>query len=354
MFKPLSFKELMYIDKKVLKRAESIHNKHYSNFFTNKKAEKASSIMMLTAYPLMIETENYYNGELLSTYAVFKSIREFDKSYRVTAYYFENLIFRIMSFWEYLYQFLNLHFYLKLYDFRAKNRIIEYSGYTPEFLDEGIGKRLEFIPKSKEEQKIIRKELQKKLQIINKKNIVRYIEKIYEVDGSLKKLLHLIMNNNVEVLKEIRNEIIHQRPAGANFTINFDETFLNYSVLINNSGWIEFDRYENDIERCMERIGEAIQEVHEIVHLNEFPNRIENAGKEYFVKKVTCLSCNDSFIAPSLLLGDNDKFANVIMCPLCRELGCKVNGVIKTTEIDYNTYLAHYFRAFEGLNEERE
>lgn len=25
---------------------------------------------MLTAYPLMIETENYYNGELLSTYAV--------------------------------------------------------------------------------------------------------------------------------------------------------------------------------------------------------------------------------------------------------------------------------------------
>lgn len=39
MFKPLIFKELMYIDKKVLKRAESIHNKHYSNFFTNKKAE---------------------------------------------------------------------------------------------------------------------------------------------------------------------------------------------------------------------------------------------------------------------------------------------------------------------------
>ncbi|MFZ3579517.1 hypothetical protein, partial [Virgibacillus sp. DJP39] len=188
----------------------------------------------------------------------------------------------------------------------------------------------------------------------NKKNIVNYIEKIYKVDGSLKKLLHLIADDNVEVLKEIRNEIIHQRPAGANFTINFDETLLNYSVLINNSGWIEFDKYDIDIERCMKRIGEAIQEVHKIVHLNEFPNRIENASKEYFVKEVTCLSCNDKFIAPSLLLGDNDEFANVITCPLCGEFGCKVNGVIKTTEIDYDTYLANYLRAFEGLNKERE
>lgn len=42
--------------------------------------------------------------------------------------------------------------------------------------------------------------------------------------------------------------------------------------------------------------------MHEIVHLNEFPNRIENAGKEYFVKEATCLSCNDSFIAPFLYL----------------------------------------------------
>ncbi|MGW6291072.1 hypothetical protein, partial [Streptomyces sp. NPDC055107] len=75
--------------------------------FSNKEAEYAQGMMMLTAYPLMIETEKYYNGEFLGTYAVYKALRDFNKNYRITAYYFENLIFRIISFWEYPYQFLN-------------------------------------------------------------------------------------------------------------------------------------------------------------------------------------------------------------------------------------------------------
>lgn len=346
MQKPLSFRELMYIDEKVLSHAEDIHNKHYRSFFTDEKAKNASN-MMFIAYPLMIETEKYYNGELLSTYAVFKAMRELGENYRVTAYYFENLIIRIISFWDYLYQFLNMYFDLKLYDFRAKKRIIEISGYTPEFVPEGRGKRVEFKPKSNEEQKKIRKDLNKKLNTINKSNIVKYIARIYDVKGNLKDLLQIIVNNNVGVFQEVRNEIIHQRPAGANFTVNFNEMFLNYSVLINNSGWIEFERYDADIERCMDLIGKSIQKVHEIVHLNEYPNRIQHAGIEYFVKEVTCISCNKVFIAPSLLLGDKDEFAKVVICPLCGEVGCKVNKTIKTTEIDYGTYLGNYLSAFE-------
>lgn len=99
--RPLSFREIMTIDLKILNHAESIHKSRYRSFFTDKKAVYGQGIMMLTAYPLMIETEKYYNGELLSTYAVYKALRDYNKNYRVTAYYFENLIFRIISFWEY-------------------------------------------------------------------------------------------------------------------------------------------------------------------------------------------------------------------------------------------------------------
>lgn len=349
---PLSFKEIMYIDKNVLERAEIIHKNYYRDFFTNKKAENAPSVMLFTGYPLMIETEKYYNGELLSTYALFKSMREFNMNYRVTAYYFENLIFRIISFWEYLYQFLNMHFQLKLYDDRAMKRIIDISGYTPKFIPEGRGHRLELVPKPREEQKKIRKSLQQRLGKINKYNIICYIAGIYEVTGNLEKLLGIIANNNVEIIKKVRNEIIHQRPGGASFTVNFDDFTNDYTVSINNNGWIEFDIYDMDIERCMKFISDAIQSIHEIVMLNEYPNKIENTGKEYFVKRIKCSSCNGEFLAPSLLLGDNDEFVEAITCPLCGKLGGEVISTVRITEVDYGTKLGEYFRAIEKLNEE--
>jgi hypothetical protein len=352
MNKPLNFREIMDVDEKVLEVAEIIHKDNFRSFFTSKEPKNAHSIMLLTAYPLMIETEKYYNGELLSTYAVYKAMRDMNKSYRVTAYYFENLIFRIISFWEYLFQFLNMHFHLQLYDDSAIKKIIEISGYVPEFIPEGQGTRVEYVALPKEEQKKIRSKWRKSLKRINKNNIVNYIANIYEVNGNLEELLEIIVNNNVEIIKTIRNQIIHQRPAGASFTIKFDGMFKDYSVLINNNGWIEFNKYDIEIEKCMNYIGEAIQKVHEIVHLSEYPNRIENAGREYFVKSVQCNSCNDNYIAPSLLLGDKNEFADIIFCPLCGGYGGKVLKSIRTTEIDHDTRLGNYFSAFEELNED--
>lgn len=126
-----------------------------------------------------------------------------------------------------------------------------------------------------------------------------------------------------------------------------------YTVSINNSGWIKFNEYDIEIEKCMRLIGEAIQCVHEIVHLNEYPNRIENAGKEYFAKKVKCISCNQEFLAPFLLLGDKDEFKDIVICPLCGKHGCEVMNTIKLTEVDYGTQLGQYFEALERLNDDK-
>lgn len=173
------------------------------------------------------------------------------------------------------------------------------------------------------------------------------------MQGNLEVLLRIIANNNVEIVKSVRNQIIHQRPGGASFTVDFDAAFLNsYTVSINNSGWIEFEKFDAEIQKCMNLIGEAIQVVHEIVHLNEYPNRIENAGKEYFLKKIQCNSCGEKFIAPSILLGDADEFSEVIICPLCGNLGGNILDTIRTTEVDHGTHLGSYLRLIKELDED--
>ncbi|MGW9128660.1 hypothetical protein ACWGPW_27225 [Paenibacillus chitinolyticus] len=165
-------------------------------------------------------------------------------------------------------------------------------------------------------------------------------------------MLQIIINNTVEVVQNIRNQLIHQRPAGASFTINFEDTFMNaYTVSINNNGWIDFEKFDVEIEKCMNFIGEAIQKVHEIVHLNEYPNKIENAGKKFFLKNVQCNSCNEMFIAPSILIGEKDKFTEVI-CPLCGNLGGNVRHTFKTTEDDHGTHLGSYLSAIKELKED--
>lgn len=246
-----------------------------------------------------------------------------------------------------------MHFQLGLYDDRAKRSIIEASGYKPEFVPTGQGTRVEYVPLPDNEQKEIRTKLRKRLQRISKENIVRYIAGSYEVKDNLEALLRIIIIIiNVEIVKNIRNQIIHQRPAGTSFTINFDETFLEYKVSINNNGWIEFEKFDVGIQKCMHFMEEAIQLLHEIVHLNEYPNRIENAGNEYFLKKIQCNTCYGKFIVPTLLMGDTDEFAVAVVCPLCGNLGGNIHDTIKTTEIDYGTCLGNYLEAIKELNED--
>lgn len=154
----------------------------------------------------------------------------------------------------------------------------------------------------------------------------------------------LIANNKLEKIKRIRNEIIHQRPAGASFTVNFDEFFNKYTVLINNNGWIDLDEELTNIQQSIDIIREAVQTIHEIIKLNEYPNRRENSGREYLLKEVKCANCYELFILPAELLGENNKFKSVITCPHCTEFGCEVIKEVPATEIDHGNAYGNYFK----------
>lgn len=349
MKEPLSMRELICIDKEVMKAAEEIYSNYTRRFFTDKKTNKFQGLIGRIYYALLMEAELYYNGELISSYAIFKAMRDNKVDYRVNAYYLENLLFRIVAFWEYIYQFINQYLFLNLYDQKSKGKIIKRECHIPKFISHGRGMRIEYEPKSKSEQKAIREQL-KEIKLINKWNIVSSVYSIYEVKNNIEKLMQFIINNKVEKIKDIRNQIIHQRPAGASFTVNFDDALFNsYSISINNDGWIDLDEVLNDTEQCLDIIKEAIQTIHEIIYLNEFPNRIENAGKEYFIKQVSCINCKKTFALPSELLGDNDKFSSVTICPNCGRLGCKVMKKVPASEVDHDTQFGDYIRSLKKL-----
>lgn len=258
MFEPLSINELMRVNRNVLKEAEKIHEEYKRVFLTDKKSDRCGSLLGFAFYPLLIEAELYYNGELLNSYAIFKSMYNNKIKYRICAYYFENLIFRIISFWEYIYQFINQYLFLQLYDYKAKSIIIEKACYNIRFVPHERGTRVEYDLKPEREQKEIKKQLNKQIRLINQGNIVSSVYKMYEVKGNIKKLMDLISNNNIELIKEIRNQIIHQRPAGASFSTNFDAMFSGYSMLINNNGWVNFKQTLYDVQVCIDIIRETV------------------------------------------------------------------------------------------------
>ncbi len=354
MRKPLDIEAIFDIDKKVIKDAEKLYTEYSRKFITDKKTDRYQGLMWMTSLPLLEETELYYNGELISSYALFKAMKDNNVSYRLNAFYFENLIFRIIAFWEYIYQFLNQYLLLELYDIKAKQGLIDIACHTPKFIKEGNGTRIELEPKPEKEQKEIRKQLRERIKLISQSSILNTVYSKYEVKDNIEKLMTLIANNRLEKIKKIRNQIIHQRPAGASFTVNFDEIFNNYTVLINNRGWIDLDDVLKDVQQCIDIIREAIQTIHEIVKLNEYPNRIQNAGKEYFLKQVKCVNCNKSYILPAEMLGENNKFKSVITCPYCVKFGCEVIKEVLSTEIDHGSAYGNYFRALEEKLKEDE
>lgn len=347
MKKPMDIYKLFNLNRRILKKASKIQNGLREDFEHFERNDKYIGMMSFAHYPLLIETASYYNGELLSAYSLFKVLNAEGVDYRLKAFHFENLLFRIISFWEYTYQFINHYLHLELVDFHAKNAIIERSYYEPKFVPHESGKKVIWEELPDDVKKKNKKDLNRNLRMINKSNIIMHIECMYEVKGNMLKLLRLINNNNLEYIKEIRNQVVHQRSAGASFTVNFDAMFCNYSISINNNGWVDFEEAEREIDQCMKIIHTLIKTIHEIILKNEYPNRIENAGKKFAICKIVCNNCNHTYLYPSLLLGDEEKFLGVIICPECKQLGGKVVKEIESTEIDHNNVWGEYVKSFE-------
>jgi hypothetical protein len=141
--------DFLSMDKNMVKKLNGIFQNYSISRLTDKKS---FGVMDFIGYPLLLESSKYYNGELLLSFAYYKAMRECNKNLRSYAYCFENLIFRLISFWEYFYQFLNMYFDLKLYDVSSINKIVERVGYDVEFIEENERTKVCYVELDTKEQ----------------------------------------------------------------------------------------------------------------------------------------------------------------------------------------------------------
>jgi hypothetical protein len=204
-------------------------------------------------------------------------------------------------------------------------------------------------------QKNRRREARNNLVRINKYTVMGAINEKYESTEEINMLINTIYTNNIEPIKNIRNEIMHQRSAGATITVSFDNMFISgYNMSVNNSGWIEFETMDREVEKCIKSIRCCFDAIYQIIKHNAYPNRIENAGKEYFVGIVTCSICKSKYSVSEFMLGENNKFIDIMICPYCGKVGCKVDEKKKVTEIDYGTTFGDHIRRIEELHKDVE
>lgn len=340
-------RDLFSCNRKVIKKAEKISKEYVFDFMVKSKENRFCDLIAVFSSPLLKELEMYYNGEIVSTLAFVKALKSYNKDRRILSYHLENLLLRMISIWEYIFQFLNQYLKLYLVDFRSKEKIIWRHCHEPRFVNIGSVTKIEWDEKPQNEQKVIRKELQKKLRNINQSNLIKAIKSRYEVSGRLEKLLNIIEQNGNDKLKEIRNQVTHQRPVGANFTVEFSDMFFDHVISINNQGWFKISEVMEEINHNILAIRESIQIIHKIIHLDEFPNTIENSGKKYYLKQAECMNCKEKFVLPSELFGEDDGNSDKILCPNCWEPGCEVLIELPTSEINFGTYYVYYLETLK-------
>ncbi len=130
--------------------------------------------------------------------------------------------------------------------------------------------------------------------------------------------------------------------------------FKGYNVSVKPDGWIDFDDVEPEIDLCIERIRDSVRLIKGIVNKDYIPNRLENAGKEYYLEEVKCRSCNEVFLVADIILGEEKKFQDVVFCYKCGEMGVDAldNRIQNNRSEFWNLYFLNYFDRIRDFNKD--
>lgn len=312
----------------------------------NEKSDKG--LISAYAYPLLKELHEYYNDEICIPAALSLNLIKSEKArFEVKAFHFENLIFRLISFWDYYYNRINEYLQLGfITDKHILNQMIDSQcyDYFEKPCDDGKGIEIIPVPKPKKEQKVIRQKLwnEYKPKIINERNIKNALKTQFNLTERFKKIIKLMESPCVSDLRDIRNQIVHKMHLGAEVTLNYNN-LTGQSISFNKGGWFDFNILSYQAEENLKVISEAMQVLYEVIALDERPNFTSSKGKHFFVYEVHCSNCNKTDRLPEILVNDPSK---IMPCPFCWKHDLIVGEKIKTNEINYGHRLYMYIQKF--------
>ncbi len=304
------------------------------------------------AYMILKQLQDYFNDELcVSSAFLLLLIKSETVKFKVKAYHAENLIFRLVTFWDYYYTIINEYLQLGfIADHQIKQQIITSKCYDIHFIpiDGGKGSKVVTTPKDEEVQKRIKEELNNSLTVINKRDVKKVLHRNFALTDRFKKILKLIDSPCIKDLKKIRNQVIHRRSLGADVTV--DLGFLGQSISVKREGWLDFEALAQIIQKNLKTIGDALQLMHEVILLDERPNSIENKDRQFFVCQVKCTECGADDILTESLMEEPDK----VFCTSCWKLSSlKTIECVKSNEINHGYRLYQYYEKFMKYMDEK-
>lgn len=280
-----------------------------------------SSSEALVNYGILEELLSFYNNDLCFSFFQYASCSDQEEPLRKRLYYFENYLLRYCAALNYLGQAISGVLYLNLTTNKvaaeARDEALNYDFY---------GKRIEDTYKffgrevdSNEHDKRVRnrKKDEPLLNISPKKSknsVLKRLKERREIDKNLRIVVNAFECEITQNYLALRNTVAHSSSLASR--LHYDAPMKGAAALpsyyYNNSR--DFS-YLKSADESFELISSAFRVFCMMLYNQSYPNRIENAGKEYYVFGVKCEKCDKEFTMPADFALENE---TITLCPYCK------------------------------------
>lgn len=340
----LEAKDYFVLSRKELNIVQKVTERSRRNFGESLKDADKTDIGLIACivYVLLKQLEDYYNNDIcMSTSIATILLKKKQLRKEVKAYFAENAIFRLITFWDYYYLVINEYLQLGFVaDNQVRQSLIQKACMATQFVRTDKGYSLVQVPLKPEKQSEIKRDL--KITVLSKEKLKRKLTRDFALTERFVGIIKLMDSDCIEDLKTIRHQVIHRRSLGAGFSVDVDMIF-GQTLQSKPGGWTDFNNLSKIIEENLRTVGNALEVLHQVIQLDERPNSKGNENIEYFVYHTVCEKCGNENILPGSIFSNPD----IVLCQSCWSRGLKILQKIKSNEINHGERMFHYLQDFQ-------
>ncbi|MBC1433767.1 hypothetical protein HB848_00240 [Listeria rocourtiae] len=359
------------LDNKIIRTAMKVDalNKYMPRILEGYPSNMGNSAELFFTHTQFANLTDYYNQSIIPIYSTLVAVKSNKHYQHFFRFFLDTFISNIQNLYEYIYQYTNEFFNLKLAVNRQQFKYLKSEQKYYRANLEKVIEKLENSDNSMERQhlkEVITFANAPDIKTVTKGNIIKQMESIYHISNIAEEFIDLISEDNI--LKGARNNIAHFRSYTSNFIVEQNNPYFEVKSIASNFNKIQRDdifdigesrnplnRLDNEItfDEIIETADYELENLKEILDiLNTFrfnflyPNKKENATKKYYHAVGSCEACGHE-----MLLLPKSEFScfhigQIEMCSIClkRENFVLINLTPISEKYYEQTYEANYYK----------
>ncbi len=342
--KPMNYNDL-YIIEKHQTIAKELLNELRSDFPIVHDPNKMKSFFDYSFnFMYAKQIAEYYNDDICITATHLFIMQKNYSSYspKTIGYFFDGLVQKLFSCWDYIFQSLNIYWGLNFLS-STKEREILSEIYTKkwDFIEDEEGIQLICSEYDEAKLEVINQKIKKDLKVLHADTIKKQIKKDghFSIIPEFDELMNLYNDSNcIRLKKEFRNPISHSNSSTFKMKIDVgDPLFPNKSLSYSNRNHID-DETIILIKNNLELLQKGIQLLLHIIWNNIVPNTKQNEDITYYGVCLKCKTCKfeDSMTQETFEL--LQKYSLNFLCPECAK-PLVIKEKLSMTERDHTNLL---------------